>query len=64
VFLLYNSTTYETADVLSTYVYRSGLVQQQYSFASAVGLFNSVLTFVIIILFNKLARRLSGYSLW
>ncbi|MFD0680993.1 MULTISPECIES: ABC transporter permease [unclassified Paenibacillus] len=64
VFLLYNSTTYETADVLSTYVYRSGLVQQQYSFASAVGLFNSVLTFIIIILFNKLARRLSGYSLW
>ncbi|WP_246079031.1 ABC transporter permease [Paenibacillus piri] len=64
VFLLYNSTTYETADVLSTYVYRSGLVQQQYSFASAVGLFNSVLTFVMIVGFNRLARRLSGYSLW
>lgn len=64
VFLLYNSTTYETADVLSTYVYRSGLVQQQYSFAASVGLFNSFLTFVFIIVCNRLARKLSGHSLW
>ncbi|TBL75332.1 ABC transporter permease [Paenibacillus thalictri] len=64
VFLLYNSATYETADVLSTYVYRSGLIDQQYSFAAAVGLFNSAITFALIIGFNQLARRLSGYSLW
>jgi putative aldouronate transport system permease protein len=64
VFLLYNSSTYETADVLSTYVYRAGLEQQQYSFAAAVGLFNSLITLAFIILFNKLARRLSGNSLW
>jgi putative aldouronate transport system permease protein len=64
VFLLYSSSIYETADVLSTYVYRSGLEQQQYSFASAVGLFNSFLTFVFIIVCNRLARRFSGYSLW
>lgn len=64
VYLLYSSATYETADVLSTYVYRAGLEQQQYSFASSVGLFNSFLTFVFIIVCNRLARRLSGYSLW
>ncbi|NHN28789.1 sugar ABC transporter permease [Paenibacillus sp. S3N08] len=64
VYLLYNSTTYETADVLSTYVYRSGLEQQQYSFAASVGLFNSFLTFVFIIVCNRVARKLSGYSLW
>lgn len=64
VYLLYNSATYETADVLNTYVYRAGLEQQQYSFAAAVGLFNSVITLLFIVLFNQLARRLSGNSLW
>ncbi|WP_246067148.1 ABC transporter permease [Paenibacillus koleovorans] len=64
VFLLHNTSTYSTGDVLSTYVYRSGLVDQQYSFAAAVGLFNSVLSLVVIVSCNKLARKLSGYSLW
>jgi putative aldouronate transport system permease protein len=64
VFLLYNSATYETADVISTYVYRSGLVNQQYSFAAAVGLFNSVVTLVLLTFFNTVARRVSEYSLW
>ena len=64
VFLLYNTATYETADVISTYVYRSGLIAQQYSFAAAVGLFNSVVTLVLLTMFNAIARRLSEYSLW
>jgi putative aldouronate transport system permease protein len=64
VFLLYNATTYETADVLSTYVYRSGLISQQYSFATAVGLFNSVVTLVLLIFFNSTAKKTSGESLW
>jgi len=64
VFLLYNSATYETADVISTYVYRSGLVNQQYSFAAAVGLFNSVVTLVLLTMFNTIARKISEYSLW
>lgn len=64
VFLLYNSATYETADVISTYVYRSGIMQQQYSFAAAVGLFNSLVTLVLLTGFNWIARRVSEYSLW
>lgn len=64
VFLLYNAATYETADVISTYVYRSGLVNQQYSFAAAVGLFNSVVTLALLTMFNTIARRTSEYSLW
>lgn len=64
VFLLYNEATYETADVISTYVYRSGLVYQQYSFAAAVGLFNSVVTLILLTMFNTVARRVSEYSLW
>jgi len=64
VFLLYNPSTYETADVLSTYVYRSGLVGQQYSFAAAVGLFNSAVTLILLIVFNYAAKKASGQSLW
>lgn len=64
VFLLYNASTYETADVLSTYVYRSGLVNQQYSFAAAVGLFNSIITLVLLIAFNYLAKKFTRNSLW
>jgi putative aldouronate transport system permease protein len=64
VFLLYNAATYETADVISTYVYRAGLVNQQYSFAAAVGLFNSVVTLALLTMFNTIARKVSEYSLW
>jgi putative aldouronate transport system permease protein len=64
VFLLYNSATYETSDVISTYVYRSGIMDQQYSFAAAVGLFNSVVTLVLLTGFNWISRRVSEYSLW
>lgn len=64
VFLLYNPSTYETADVLSTYTYRAGLIDQQYSFAAAVGLFNSLITLVLILVFNYLAKRFTSYSLW
>jgi len=64
VFLLYNSATYETADVISTYVYRSGIMEQQYSFAAAVGLFNSVVTLVLLTGFNWISRRMSEFSLW
>ena len=64
VFLLYAPNTYETADVLSTYVYRSGIVNQEFSFSAAVGLFNSMVRLVLILIFNTLARRISGESLW
>lgn len=64
VLLLYNSSIYETADIISTYVYRQGIVNLQYSFAAAVGLFNSVIGICIIIIFNGISKRMAHTSLW
>lgn len=64
ILLLYNSTTYETADVLSTYVYRRGLLDGNYSFSTAVGLFNSVINFFLIILANAASKKFTENSLW
>lgn len=64
VYLLYNGATYETADVLSTYVYRMGIEGQNYGFATAVGLFNSIITFVLVFAANSMTRRLTKMSLW
>ena len=64
VFLMYSETTWDVADVIATYVYRRGLVQMQISYAAAVGIFNSVVNFLFLIIANALARRYSGYSLW
>ena len=64
IILLYNESTYEAADVISTYVYRIGLVQRQYSYSTAVGLFNSIINFILVILANTISRRLTQTSLW
>ena len=64
VFLMYNELTYETADVFSTYVYRRGIMRLDYSFATAVGLFNSVIAFLLLISANRIARKVSSVSLW
>ncbi len=50
--------------MISTYVYRSGLVDMKYSFASAVGLFNSVINFAILLTANALSRKFTQISLW
>lgn len=64
VILLYNPATYETADVIGSYVYRIGLLELNYSFSSAVGLFNSVINFSLVIFSNWLSRKLNETSLW
>lgn len=64
VILLYNPAIYETADVISTYVYRKGLLENNFSFSSAVGLFNSVINFALLVCVNKISRTLSETSLW
>ena len=64
VYLLYNSGIYETADVISTYVYRQGIESQNYSYATAVGLFNSLIGFVIVFAANKLSRKLTDTAVW
>lgn len=62
--LLYNPITLDVADVVSTYVYRTGLVDGNYSLGSAVGLFNAVINLMLVILANRLSRKLSSVSLW
>ncbi|MDF2650224.1 MAG: sugar transporter permease [Paenibacillus sp.] len=64
IILLYNPGTYETADVISSYVYRVGLQDFNYSFSSAVGLFNSVINFILLICSNWLSRKFNDTSLW
>ena len=64
IILLYNDMVMETADVISTYVYRTGLVQVQYSYAAAVGLLNSLVNIVLLVSANAISRKISDSSLW
>ena len=64
IILLYNPATYETADVISTFVYRSGLQESQWSFSTAVGLFNSVINLIFLVVANMLSKKLTEISLW
>jgi putative aldouronate transport system permease protein len=64
VFLLYNPATYSTADILSTYVYRTGLVSGNFSYAAAIDMFTGIVCFFFIYSTNALSRRLSQTSLW
>ena len=64
IILLYNSMTRDVADVISTYVYRMGLIKKDYGFSTAVGLFNSVINFAFVILANAISRKVNETSLW
>ncbi|GGA41683.1 sugar ABC transporter permease [Paenibacillus physcomitrellae] len=64
VLLLQNSLNMDSSDIISTFVYRSGLVSAQYSFSTAVGLFNSVVNAILLVAVNRLAKRTSETSLW
>lgn len=64
VLVMYNPTVYTTGDIIDTYVYRVGLGQLNFSMGTAVGLFNSVVSFVLVISSNMLSRRLFHKSIW
>ena len=64
ILLLYSPSVYSVSDIIDTYVYREGLLGLKYSFAAAVGLFKSVLAFILILLANGLARRLGQTGIW
>jgi putative aldouronate transport system permease protein len=64
VYLMYNPTIYRTADVISTYVFRRGIGNMQYDYATAIGLLNSVISFILVFVTNKISRRMSGEGLW
>jgi len=64
ILLLYTPDTYPVADVIGTYVYREGLLGGRYEVSTAIGLFMSIISFIILVLANALSRRLSETSLW
>ena len=66
VYLIYNPAIYETADVIQTYVYRQGIGANppNYSFATAVGLFNSVINFAIVFVANRISRKVTDTAIW
>lgn len=64
IILMYSPATYETADVISTYVYRRGILNSQYSFGAAVGLFNSVISFILLYFANGISKRVTEVALW
>jgi putative aldouronate transport system permease protein len=64
VILLYSPSTYSVSDVISSFVYRRGLENMEYGYSTAVGLFNSLLNFVLLLLANKSSKKLLGTSLF
>ena len=64
ILTMYNPLVYDTGDVIGTYVYRMGLGQQDYSFSTAVGLFNSAVGFLLIVIGNAMSRKFLGRSIW
>ncbi len=64
IILLYQPATYETADVVNTFIYRQGIQGGQYDLAGAAGLFNAVVAFVLVMSANTISKRYSRTSLW
>jgi putative aldouronate transport system permease protein len=64
VLLMYNANIYDVADVIGTYVYREGIGGSRVSYSSAVGLFTSAVSFVLLFISNTVSDKLSGNSLW
>ena len=64
VYLMQNQLNMSASDVISTFVYRSGILEAQYSFSAAVGLFNSIINFIMLIMVNQIAKKVNETSLW
>ncbi|WP_010270368.1 ABC transporter permease [Paenibacillus senegalensis] len=64
ILLMQNDMNLSTSEVISTYMYKSGILNAQYSFSAAVGLFNNVINFIMLIIVNAIAKRAGETSLW
>lgn len=64
ILLLYNPGIYDTADVISTFIYRKAFMDNNYGFSAAVGMFNSVINTVLLMITNKISKKLSGSGLF
>lgn len=64
IFLMQNSLNLPVSEVISTYVYKIGIVSNQFSYSAAIGLFNTVINFIFLFAMNAISRRFSNMSLW
>ncbi len=64
VLLMQNASIMETADIIGTYTYRIGIQGSEFSISSAIGMFNSVVNLIMLVLVNSICRRISDTSLW
>ena len=64
IILLANGNIMETADVISTYVYRMGILQFNYSYSTAIGLYNTIINFILLLSANRISRKMTDTSLW
>lgn len=64
IFLLQNPLNMDASSVISTYVYEMGIINHQYSYSAAIGLFNNIINIILIIVANQMSKRLSDTSLW
>ena len=63
VFVLYNPLVYSVADVIGTYTYRVGLVHADYDYSTAVGLFKSLISMVLVLMANRASKYIEGESI-
>ncbi len=64
IFMLYTSHVYDVADIIDTYVYRMGIINNDYSFSTAAGMFKSVVAFVLIVIVNTIAKKTNNEGLF
>ncbi len=64
IVLMYNPAVYETADVISTFVYRRGILDGSLGYGAAVGFFNSVINFILVVICNKISNKVSEVGIW
>ena len=64
VYLMQNDMTTNVSEVISTYVYKIGLVNAQFSFSTAIGLMNNVVNFIVLVIANTTANKIFGSGLW
>ncbi|ASA20124.1 ABC transporter permease [Paenibacillus donghaensis] len=64
ILLMQTAPTYETSDVISTFIYRSGVLEGNYTYSTAIGLINGVINFALLIMANSISKKVNSTSLW
>lgn len=64
VYLMQNNLNISSSEVISTYVYKIGMLSSQYSFSSAINLANTIINFILLIMVNEISKKYSKNSLW